>query len=162
MVQKGITEYHLSQWRSNFIVSVIFEEYDNVIYQSIDPLLIYSLMIVESSLKNVYGDSGDAVGFFQLHRESVEYVTRFYPEYNKLLKLPHKNLIKYLRSQIEIGIRYLYLINKYIYNGNIRLSIDRWNGYIGEYGNHSMKVFDKYSQLIHEFRQYRLDKLGKE
>jgi len=132
---------HMSSWRTQFFTETILEESRDL---HLDPLLILALMKAESGYKNIYGDSGLAVGYFQLHKNAVQYVQRFYPE---LEYVKHENLPKLLKAQIQIACRYIWLINTYISEGNIRATLDRWNG-SKPYGQLSFRVLTYYAEFL--------------
>ena len=64
----------------------------------IDPLFMLAFGLSETDFMNVFGDSGKAVGYFQLHEDAVFYVANFYDDV-KEFKKQHRNhveLIQYL------------------------------------------------------------------
>jgi len=147
-------EYGTTPERAKLISSTIKEEYFNTIYESIDPLLILALIIGESNIKNLYGDNGNAVGYFQLHQDAVWYVASFYPDIaSRLRKIGyHKNLIRFPRVQIQIGVRYLYLILLHITNGNITKALNYYNrGNLSNYSKYVSYILTIYADLVQEY-----------
>ena len=132
---------NMSEWRTQFFIKTITEESRDL---HLDPLLILALMKAESRYKNVVGDHGEAIGYFQLHDNAVAYVQRFYPD---LAYVQHKNLSKLLKAQIQIACRYIRLINVFITDGNIRATLDRWNG-SAPYGKLSMRALTFYAEFL--------------
>ncbi|HDK26119.1 MAG TPA: hypothetical protein ENG48_03355 [Candidatus Atribacteria bacterium] len=142
IIQKELSP-HMSTWRTKFFTDTILQESSDL---HLDPLLILALMKAESNYKNVFGDSGKAVGYFQLHKNAVVFVQRFYPE---LEYVKHENLPRLLKAQIQIACRYIWLINTYITFGNIRATLDRWNG-SKPYGQLSFRVLTYYAEFLQE------------
>ena len=112
---------------------------------NIDPETIFFLAIAETGLKNIYGDNGDAVGYFQLHKEAVWFVKERY----QLKNVPknHKDLINNVDLQIQIAVRYFhYLLAKY---GSKEAALKHWNGsdgfvkYYNEVASYINRLFKK-------------------
>ena len=96
---------------------------------SLNPLLIISLMDIESSFKqNIIGDNGSAVGFFQLHDIAMRDVCRYSNELNtiyfKYLKQDFTQIIKYPVRQLQFALSYLIYYNQF---GGTSEMIKMWN-----------------------------------
>lgn len=123
----------------------------------LDPLLMTAIFQHESRFKNVYGDDGYAVGIPQLHENAVYYVCAFYPEIRKKVKEinGHANLIKYPVLQVQIAIRYFYLIQR-----NLELStleaIGKYNGRDDMYNIYTAKVISEYASILLAYEEYKM------
>ena len=123
----------------------------------LDPLLMTAIFQHETRFKNVYGDGGDAVGIPQLHQNAVYYVCAFYPEIREKVKEinGHANLIKYPVLQVQIAIRYFYLIQR-----NLELStleaIGRYNGREEAYNIYTAKVISEYASILLAYEEYKI------
>lgn len=80
------------------------------------------LLIAESNGKNVIGDNGKAVGYFQLHQETVWYVSHYFPEFRKYNK-NHTLLLYNPADQVRIAVRYIYLLDLCSFDEAVK----RWN-----------------------------------
>jgi len=126
-VLKIMQYYNVPEQRAKLLAEVIIEE--SVECPAVDPLIILAVIASETGFRNIYGDNGRAVGYMQLHQSAAWYVANFYPEVKDFLrKVQFKDLIKFPAMQIRIGYRYLYLLTKFVYNGNIVSAINAYNG----------------------------------
>ncbi|ANQ54005.1 hypothetical protein [Thermosipho sp. 1070] len=129
--------YNVSEERAKLIAYTVSEEYER--FPQVPYQIFVSLIVSESGFKNLYGDSGHAVGYCQLHKSAVDYVSIFFPEIKTLAqKIPHDELIKFPQLQIRIAYRYLYLIMKNITNFNVIEALNFWNNS----PNYYFRVFD--------------------
>ena len=132
--------YGVSQSRAHLIARTVAEEYEHL--PSVPYQIFVALIVSESNFRNVFGDSGNAVGYCQLHESAVWYVAAFDPNIKKLTShIKHKELIKFPELQIRIGYRYLYLIMKNLVNWNIIDALNYWNNSDRYY----IRVFDTLS-----------------
>lgn len=125
---------------------------DECEYLNIDPLLILAIIQKESSFRNIYGDSGDAVGFMQIHEIAAKHVCRSVYSIKERYDMiqTHSQLLKYPILQLRIGINYLYMMQEQY--GYI-LGIAKYNG--GSTVNkYVANVLNIYSQLIVEYNIY--------
>jgi hypothetical protein len=91
---------------------------------NINPMILFNIAIAETGLKNKIGDDGKAVGYFQLHMETVWFVKQYY----KIDRVPkqHTDLLYNVDLQIEIATKYFeYLTTKYT---SIEEALKYWNG----------------------------------
>ncbi|ABR30412.1 hypothetical protein [Thermosipho melanesiensis] len=129
--------YGVSEQRARLIACTVSEEYEK--FPQVPYQIFVALIVSESGFKNLYGDSGHAVGYCQLHKSAVDYVTTFFPSLkDKIKNIPHDELIKFPRLQIRIAYRYLYLILKNITNYNIVETLNFWNNS----SNYYLRVFN--------------------
>jgi len=146
--------YNVQNNIAGSIVPVIVEDSEQL---GLDPLLITAIFQHESRFKNVYGDDGNAVGIPQLHKDAVYYVCAFYPEIRKKVKEinGHANLIKYPVLQVQIAIRYFYLIQR-----NLELStleaIGKYNGRDDMYNIYTAKVISEYASILLAYEKYKI------
>jgi hypothetical protein len=146
--------YNVQNNIAGSIVPVIVEDSEQL---GLDPLLITAIFQHESRFKNVYGDDGDAVGIPQLHQNAVYYVCAFYPEIREKVKEinGHANLIKFPVMQVQIAIRYFYLIQR-----NLELStleaIGRYNGREEAYNIYTAKVISEYASILLAYEEYKI------
>lgn len=120
-------KYGVSQERAKLIAETVAEEFEH--FPAVPYQVFVALIVSESGFRNVYGDSGKAVGYCQLHQSAVWYVSNFFPDIReKIKKIPeHSELIKYPALQIKIAYRYLYLIMRNITSYNIIEALNFWN-----------------------------------
>lgn len=90
-------------------------------YFDFDPLYAITLFEIESNYKWVYGDSGDAVGFGQIHLETAWNVIYNYKDYLEELGL--NTTVKTTQDLYQTPIRtsvlsILYLIDRYKRSNN--------------------------------------------
>lgn len=129
--------YHVREERAKLIAQTVAEEYER--FPQVPYQIFVALIVSESGFKNLYGDSGHAVGYCQLHESATEYVALFFPEFKHILSsISHDDLIKFPQLQIRIAYRYLYLIMKNITNNNIVKALNFWNNSDKYY----LRVFD--------------------
>lgn len=97
---------------------------DQCTLANINPMIMFNLAIAESGLKNIIGDGGDSVGYFQLHKNTITFLKSYY----KLKDIPkdHKELVKNPNLQIKLAVLYMkYLLEKY---KSLNAALERWNG----------------------------------
>jgi len=116
---------------------------------SLNPLLIITLMDIESSFKqNIIGDNGVAVGFFQLHDVAMQDVCRYSNELNtiyyKYLKQDFTQIIKYPVRQLQFALSYLCYYNQF---GGTSEMIKMWN----HTSNFKEKLYKKYIFYYQKF-----------
>lgn len=108
----------------------------------IDPLLITSIIIVETGFRNVIGMHGE-LGMMQIKEDTASFVARYYniPE-------PTEGWVRILwdfKLNIKIGAYYL----KYLYDkfGSINEAIKHYNG--GKYKEeYAEKTLEKYREML--------------
>lgn len=144
-------ERNLPQKEAFLMASTIYN--DSVAF-NIEPLLILSIMETETNVRNVVGDNGDAIGYFQLHVDAVYYVSNFFPYISNKIKIigSHDNLIKYPVLQAKIAIRYLYLMKQN--TEDIILSLGRYNGQTDYINKYSVKVLNNYVIFSEKYLTY--------
>ena len=126
--REGILEvmnyYNVNEDRAVILTDELFNNSEGV-----DPEIMLALMISEGGIKNVIGDHGEAMGYFQLHDCAIEYVTRFYPDvlefYNSLNTID--DLLKFPAMQVKIACRYMYCLQIFVCNGNLLKALNLWN-----------------------------------
>ncbi|EKF49835.1 hypothetical protein H17ap60334_03810 [Thermosipho africanus H17ap60334] len=129
--------YGVNDERAKVIAQTVAEEYEK--FPQVPYQIFVAVIVSESGFKNLYGDSGHAVGYCQLHESATDYVALFFPEIKHILsKISHDDLIKFPALQIRIAYRYLYLIMKNITNYNIIKALNFWNNSDKYY----LRVFD--------------------
>jgi soluble lytic murein transglycosylase-like protein len=123
----------------------------------IDPLIVVAVIQQESSFRNVVGDNGEAIGFAQLHQGAVFYVCSFFPDVaEKVRKIgAHKNLLYYPVLQIQIAVRYLFLL-QINFDIDIITAIGRYNGQTSYYNTYTTKVLNNYAFILSTFNEYLL------
>ncbi|MBO8160339.1 MAG: transglycosylase SLT domain-containing protein [Thermosipho sp. (in: Bacteria)] len=136
------------------------ETYDQMIYEieetilsvaketGLDPLLITSVIIVESEFRNVLGLWGE-LGMMQIKPETAAFVAKIYG-----IEQPEEGWIRILwdyKLNIRIGTYYL----KYLYDkfGNIADAIKNYNG--GIYKEiYAEKILKKYKEMLKVVSSY--------
>ena len=90
---------------------------------NINPWFMFYLAIAESGLKNIVGDDGASVGYFQLHVDTLKYLKARYK-----IKVPkdHQELIKNIDLQIYIACFYVKLL--YDRHKDLDKVLECWNG----------------------------------
>jgi len=123
----------------------------------IDPLIVAAIIQQESSFRNVVGDNGDAIGYAQLHQSAVYYVCSFFPDIAEKVRTigAHKNLLKYPVLQIQIAVRYLFLLQKN-FDIDIITAIGRYNGQKEYYNIYTTKVLNHYSFILSTYNEFLL------
>ncbi len=136
------------------IAQVIVEESKNI--PQIDPFLVLALGFAETSFRNVYGDGGNAVGYFQLHQDAVFYVANFYEDVRQYKRenRVHQDLMKYPDWQTRIAYRYLYLKWKNVFNQDIILTISRYNGRKDKYNTYIAKVLKIFGEYVERYAKF--------
>ena len=118
-------------------------------------LLVLALMEQESTYRNVFGDNGNAVGFFQIHEDTANYVATFYPDIKKKLEQlkSFKDLRFYPVLQTKIAIRYLYLTYKYRANQDLLITLTLYNGRNPnfKYNVYIAGIMSKYSKILERY-----------
>ncbi|ABR31160.1 lytic transglycosylase [Thermosipho melanesiensis] len=108
----------------------------------LDPLLITSVIIVESEFRNVIGMYGE-LGMMQIKPETADFVANYYN-----LEKPKEGWTRILwdfKLNIKIGSYYL----KYLYDkfGSIQKAVKHYNG--GIYKEvYAEKILKKYNQML--------------
>lgn len=133
--------YGVNRERAILLARTIQEEYEQ--FPTIPYQVVVALIVSETGFKNIYGDNYKAVGYLQLHETATWYVYAFFPE----LKTDFKQLIYFPEKQIRIGYRYLYLITKYITNGNLLEALNYWNNNPNYY-KRILYILDYIEQII--------------
>ncbi|MBT1247530.1 MULTISPECIES: transglycosylase SLT domain-containing protein [unclassified Thermosipho (in: thermotogales)] len=108
----------------------------------LDPLLITSVIIVESEFRNVIGLYGE-LGMMQIKPETADFVANYYN-----LKKPKEGWTRILwdfKLNIKIGSYYL----KYLYDkfGNIQEAVKHYNGGIYK-EQYAERILEKYQQML--------------
>lgn len=135
--------YGMSEDRAKYFVAELCEQ---CTLFNINPWYLFVLAIAESGLKNIVGDNGRAVGYFQLTPEAVWFVKH---RYKMDVPKNHLELLNRIDLQIKIAVRYFaYLWEKY--GGDLDKVLERWNG---------SKKFIRYYKEVAEYvqRVYRLE-----
>ena len=122
-----VLEHYLPEERALLLYQIIEEEYQ--MCPEINPLIVLAIIKTESDFRNVYGDNGKAVGYMQIHQETMWYVANFYPDIAEFTnRIKFSDLIRFPGYQIRIGYRYLCLIHRFICDNDIVCTISRYNG----------------------------------
>ncbi|MGB4263392.1 MAG: hypothetical protein WBJ29_07640 [Fervidobacterium sp.] len=122
----------------------------------IDPLFMLAFGLSETGFMNVFGDSGKAVGYFQLHEDAVFYVANFYDDV-KEFKKQHRNhvdLIQYPDWQLKIAYRYIYLTLKNVHNWDIIKAVSSYNGRSTKYNEYIIKFFQNYTLVVQKYLDF--------
>ncbi len=122
----------------------------------IDPLFMLAFGLSETDFMNVFGDSGKAVGYFQLHEDAVFYVANFYDDV-KEFKKQHRNhvdLIQYPDWQLKIAYRYIYLTLKNVHNWDIIKAVSSYNGRSTKYNEYIIKFFQNYTLVVQKYLDF--------
>jgi len=123
--------YGMSQERAKYFTAELITQ---CTLANFNPMIMFNLAIAESGLKNIKGDNGKAIGYFQLHKETVWFVKSYY----KLEHIPKDfdSLLTRIDLQIEIAVLYMkYLLDRY---GSLEKALEKWNGsakYVTYYKN---------------------------
>ncbi len=68
----------MSPERANIVMEGILDAI-NIDGATATPLEMVALLEAESAGKNIFGDGGEAIGYFQLHKEAIWYVWAYFP-----------------------------------------------------------------------------------
>lgn len=152
-------EIHYYTISNNFIDSVrpdidyirkerIIESiYDSSVKYSINPLLVLSVMYHESNFKNVFGDSGNAVGYMQI---SIDTAQEMYP--NLTRDELYDKLFYDVEFNVDTGVRFLrVLLDKYKIRG---IAIKRYNGNGPAARKYSKKILKTFNMLYVIYSDY--------
>ncbi len=163
MIKRGMSEYlsdKLSKTINEEIITLKLSE------KNINPILMLSLIDVESDFRNILGDNGKSFGFYQIQEVTVWYVMNFFPDikekYIRIKELSKQNgktfeqeMLKYPILQTQISIRYLYLLSKFkTNNDNLLQILSFYNGrnpYINdgnEINDYTVKIIEDYSYYL--------------
>ena len=109
-----------------------------------------TIMGIETGGKNIYGDYGKAIGYFQLHKDAIFYVWEYYPEYGrfKFKNTDIKKLLLFPKLQVDIAASYLYLL--YLKYNSKEKAIAAYNGDING-TNHYYEKFKQYQKFIFKY-----------
>ncbi|MFN3691679.1 MAG: hypothetical protein ACK4R7_02195 [Fervidobacterium sp.] len=148
--QRKVPEVHAK------LMASVFEEESKNIPVSVDPLYILAFGMSETGFVNTFGDSGKAVGYFQLHENAVIYVANFYQDVREFKKQHrvHSELIRYPDWQLKIAYRYFYLTLKHVHNWDIVRAISAYNGRKDRYNEYVIKFFQEYSRIVKAFIEF--------
>ncbi|MFN6992419.1 MAG: hypothetical protein ACK4MM_06855 [Fervidobacterium sp.] len=138
------------------IMASVLEEESKNIPLSVDPLYILAFGMAETGFVNTFGDSGKAVGYFQLHENAVIYVANFYQdvrEFKKQHRL-HSELIRYPDWQLKIAYRYFYLTLKHVHKWDIIRAISAYNGRKDRYNEYVIKFFEEYARIVKTYTEF--------
>lgn len=116
---ESVLKMYTNPSRAHELAEAIFEECNKF---SVPASWVVVLIVAESNVKNVLGDGGEAVGYFQLHKEAVWYVSYYFKEFRKYNK-DHTLLIYNPIDQVKIAVRYIYLMDVTSFDELVR----RWN-----------------------------------
>lgn len=112
--------YGMQPERAKLFTATLIEECTKL---NIDYFPVFVLAVAETNLKNVVGDNGKAVGYFQLHKEAVWFVKH---RYGINVGRNHTDLLYNVELQIMIAVRYFhYLLTRY---NSVEQAVIRWNG----------------------------------
>ncbi|SHH16259.1 transglycosylase SLT domain-containing protein [Thermosipho atlanticus] len=148
-----IKEYRASHGLDTYD-EMLYEIEDTIISISketgIDPLLITSVIIVESEFRNVIGLDGE-LGMMQIKPETAAFVAKVFK-----IEKPEEGWIRILwdyKLNIKIGTYYI----KYLYNkfGNIVDAIRHYNGgiYKDIYAERIMETYKKMLKVASSYEQ---------
>jgi hypothetical protein len=146
-INERLDDIYLSDFMANHIINESIE-------LDMDPILILSIIEVESTFRNIFGDGGHAVGFMQIHEAAAWYVStndQFIQEkYSKIGN--HDNLIRYPGLQISIGMRYLKHMQE---RSDFVTGISMYNGRKDRYNVYSNKVLKVYNDIISQYLLFK-------
>ena len=117
----------MSEVNARLVAEALLEEHEKDPSVRLD--FMVALLYTESTFRNVLGDDGKSVGYFQLTKAAVLYVARFHKdvaEFYRKLK-DHKELLRFPGWQARIAYRYLSLWLKE-HKGDYVSAMDHWNG----------------------------------
>lgn len=135
------------------LMSSALEEESQRIPSAVDPLMIIAFAYAESLFRNVYGDHGKAVGYFQLHENAVLYVANFYDDVRQFKRThrPHAELMKYPDWQLRIAYRYVFLTLKHVFNWDLVRTISAYNGRSSRYNVYIERFFKFYAEIVSRY-----------
>ncbi|AMW32177.1 hypothetical protein SAMN04488510_12012 [Fervidobacterium changbaicum] len=135
------------------LMAKALEEEAEIVPKSVDPLYMLAFGLSETNFRNIFGDQGKAVGYFQLHENAVFYVANFYDDV-KQFKQQHRNhveLINHPDWQLRIAYRYIYLTLRYVFDWDLARAISAYNGRSDKYNVYTIKFFHYYTKIISEY-----------
>lgn len=128
------------------ILDGIYEQLD-YIYDKYNvrlaPEMMVSIMMIETNGRNVLGDNGNSIGYFQLQFQAIWYVWEFFPELKK--DITTESLLSNPKYQAQLATSYLFLMyrnTKY----DLHKSIERYNG--GGDPNYLAKYIKWYTHIL--------------
>jgi len=121
-------------------------------YDYDDVLDIYTTMIIETNCRNIIGDNGDSIGYFQLQIPTTNYMYDKYKNEYKLKKLKSKFLLRILKKR---QMTYCVLLKKYLSsNYDKRGAVLSYNA--GENGfktgKYNSNYWRKYQKVYNELK----------
>ncbi|HOK87959.1 MAG TPA: hypothetical protein PKI14_08195 [Fervidobacterium sp.] len=150
LIEQKVPESHAK------LLAQTLEEEAEHIPESVDPLLMLAFGLSETNFMNVFGDSGKAVGYFQLHENAVFYVANFYDDVKEFKKQNrnHVDLIKHPDWQLRIAYRYMYLTLKNVHNWDIIKAISSYNGRSDKYNIYVVNFFRNYAMVVEKYLDF--------
>lgn len=128
-VLEGITEQ----------LAVINAKYSIIL----SPEMVISIMMVETNGRNVLGDNGHSIGYFQLQFQAIWYVWMYFPELKR--SVDKDKLVSNPKYQAQLATCYLCLM--YINSEkDLHKAIERYNG--GGDPNYLTKYLTYYKHII--------------
>jgi len=147
----GLTEY--LKENTNMTASRIKEVLDGIYDQigviqnkystTITPEMMVSIMMVETNGRNILGDNGNSIGYFQLQFQAIWYVWEFFPELKK--DLDTDKLLSNPKYQAQLATSYLFLMYRNT-DYDLHKAIERYNG--GGDPNYLVKYISYYKQIL--------------
>lgn len=153
-----LREYGVPE-RDARIIATTLEEESKIVPSAVDPLMIIAFGLVESMFRNIVGDKGKAVGYFQLHEPAVIYVANFYEDVREFKRnhRKHSDLLDFPDWQTRIAYRYVYLTLKNVYRWDLLRTISAYNGRSDRYNVYVERFFRFYSELVSRFTRFQTE-----
>jgi len=128
------------------ILDGIYEQLDYICYKynvMIAPEMMVSIMMIETNGRNVLGDNGHSIGYFQLQFPAIWYVWEFFPELKK--NITTESLLSNPKYQAQLATSYLFLMYRNT-NYDLHKSIEWYNG--GGDPNYLSKYMSRYTAIL--------------
>uniref|UniRef100_A0A7C4GFE2 Lytic transglycosylase domain-containing protein n=1 Tax=Fervidobacterium thailandense TaxID=1008305 RepID=A0A7C4GFE2_9BACT len=153
-----LREYGVPE-RDAQIIARTLEEESKIVPSAVDPLMVIAFGLVESMFRNIVGDNGKAIGYFQLHEAAVIYVANFYEDVRQYKRnhRKHSELLNFPDWQTRIAYRYVYLTLKNVCKWDLLSTISAYNGRSDRYNMYVERFFRFYSELISRFARFQTE-----
>lgn len=121
-----LVDYGMSPENAKLVADVLEQEHRRDPSVRLDFMI--ALMYTESAFRNVLGDDGKSVGYFQLTKEAVWYVAYYDEEVARFYRQlkSHTELLNFPDWQARIAYRYVSLLLKA--RGDYVSAMELWNG----------------------------------
>jgi len=144
-----VTHLCLSEKRAQELLDGIYDgiedakEFNSII--KVHPIEMIAILEAESSGKNIMGDEGKAVGYFQLHWEAIWFVWSYFPHLKReeFKKQPLSVFIDFPYTQARLATLYLYLL-KIQFGDDAYSAYNGWNDAYAEQIRENIKRITDY------------------